>query len=127
MLYVLNDEELKKEIMTKAYHTPYLVHSRGTKMFRDLSSHYWWVGMRKHIVDFIKYCLVCQQVKVEHQRLTGLLQPLLIPKWKWGACGHGFCSWPTKDSKGYNSIYVIVDRLTKSTHFPTVKKTFSMK
>ena len=39
--------------------------------------------MKRDVVEFVTRCLVCQQVKVEHQRPSGTLQPLLIPKWKW--------------------------------------------
>ena len=44
---------------------------------------YWWNGMKKDVVEFISKYLTCQQVKVEHQKPTGKLQPLLIPEWKW--------------------------------------------
>ena len=39
--------------------------------------------MKKHVGDFVRRCFMCQQVKVEHQRPTGLLQPLEVAEWKW--------------------------------------------
>ena len=52
-------------------------------MYRDLRRSYWWNGMKKDIADFVARCLVCQQVKAEHQRPAGLLQRIPIPEWKW--------------------------------------------
>ncbi|RVW98889.1 Transposon Ty3-I Gag-Pol polyprotein [Vitis vinifera] len=56
---------------------------RGTKMYKDLRQNYWWSGMKRDIAQFVAQCLVCQQVKAEHQRPAGSLQPLAIPEWKW--------------------------------------------
>ena len=46
---------------------------------RDIKKGYWWPGMKKDVVGFVKKCLTCQQVKAEHQRPAGTLQPLEIP------------------------------------------------
>ncbi|KAL7177744.1 hypothetical protein ACSBR2_031000 [Camellia fascicularis] len=52
-------------------------------MYRDLHGHFWWNGMKGDIAEFVAQCLVCQQVKVEHQKPAGKLKPLPIPEWKW--------------------------------------------
>ena len=78
-LCVLDDKELKKALMIEAHCTPYSVHPRSTKMFRDLIDLYWWTSMRRDIAHFVEHCLTCQQVKAEHQRPSGLLKPLLVP------------------------------------------------
>ena len=75
-LCVLDDEELKKEILTEAHTTLYSLHSGTIKMYNDLKMHYWWPGMKKDVVEFVVMCLTCQQVKVEYQRSYGLLYPL---------------------------------------------------
>ena len=125
-LFVPNDEELKKEILSEAHHSPYSIHPGSTKMFRDLSKHYWWIGMRKDIANFVEHCLTCQRVKAEHQHPSGLLKPLTIPEWKWEHIGMDFVLGLPRTQEGYNSIWVIIDRLTKSAHFLPVKRTFSM-
>jgi hypothetical protein len=71
---------LRKEIMSKAYHSPYNVHPGGTKIYRDVKGSYWWNNMKKDIVKFVEQCSTCQQVKVEHQRPAGTFKPLLILK-----------------------------------------------
>ena len=52
-------------------------------MYQDLKQHYWWKRMKKDVKEYMSKCLTCQQVKAEHQVPTGLLNPLLIPQWKW--------------------------------------------
>jgi hypothetical protein len=74
---------LRMEIMSEAHHSPYIVHLRGTKMYRDVKRSYWWNNMRKDIAKFVDQWSTCQQVKAEHQRPTGTLKPLLTLKWKW--------------------------------------------
>ena len=58
-------------------------------MYHDLRHQYYWSGMKKHIEDFVRRCLICMQVKAEHQRPAGLLQPLEVAEWKWRLVG--FC------------------------------------
>jgi hypothetical protein len=79
--------------------------------------------MKRDITDCIAVCDICQRVEVEHQRPTGLLQPLEVPEWKWVEMGMDFIVGLPRTQTGYNSIWVIVDRLTKVTHFIPVKTT----
>jgi hypothetical protein len=64
-------------------------------------------------------------VKVEHQRPAGLLQPLKIPEWKWEEIGMDFIVGLPRTQARYDSIWVIVDRLTNVAHFILVKMTYS--
>ena len=82
ILCVPNVGELKKEIMEEAHSSAYAMHPGNTKMYHTLREHYWWRGMKKDVAEFISRCLICQQVKAEHQRPAGLLQSLPIPQWK---------------------------------------------
>jgi hypothetical protein len=81
--------------------------------------------MKRDIVEYVSLCDTCQRVKVEHQRLAGLLQPLKIPKWKWEEIGMDFIVWLPRTQAGYDSIWVIVHHLTKVAHFIPVKMTYS--
>ncbi|KAL5579092.1 hypothetical protein UlMin_011534 [Ulmus minor] len=93
-MVVLNNLDLKREIMSEAHNTPYSVHPWGTK-FRD-------------VAEYVQHCLTCQQVKAEHQRPSSLLQPLMIPEWKWEHISMDFVMGLLKTLKGYNSIWEIV-------------------
>ena len=60
--------------------------------------------MKRDIGDFVSHCLVCQQVKAEHQRLTGLLQQIEIPEWKSERITMDFVTGLPRSSKGFDSI-----------------------
>jgi hypothetical protein len=74
----------------------------------------------------VAMCDGCQRVKAEHQRPAGLLYPLKIPEWKWEEIGMDFITGLPRTSKGYDSIWVIMDRLTKVAHFIPVKTTYKV-
>ena len=86
-------------------------------MYRDLRHQFWWNDMKREVVKFVSRCLIFQQVKAEHQRSAGLLQPLPILEWKWENIAMDFVTALPRSPKGHNAIWVIVDRLTKSAHF----------
>jgi hypothetical protein len=117
------DSELKEVIMKEAHETPYSIHPGGTKMYQDLKEQFWWHGMKREIASFISKCDICQRIKAEHQRPAGLLQPLQVPEWKWESVGMDFITGFPRSSRGNDSIWVIVDRLTKVAHFIPVKTT----
>ncbi|XP_022889193.1 uncharacterized protein LOC111404646 [Olea europaea var. sylvestris] len=81
-LCVLKDEALRNEIMTAAHSTLYAAHPGGTKIYRDLCNTFWWRNIEGKIALFVSKCMVCQQVKAEHLRPSGLLNPMDIPQWK---------------------------------------------
>ncbi|XP_069146951.1 uncharacterized protein [Solanum lycopersicum] len=94
-------------------------------MYRDLKQHFWWNRMKCDIVDFVAQCPNCQQVKYEHQRPRGTLQKMPIPEWKWERIATDFVVCLPKILGKFDSIWVIVDRLTKSAHFIPVKVTYN--
>ena len=81
--------------------------------------------MKKDIAEYVVVCDVCQRVKAEHQKPAGLLQPLPILEWKWDKLGMDFIIGFPRTRSGYDSIWVIVDRLTKVAHFIPVKTTYT--
>ena len=62
--------DLREEILREFHYCRFSVHQGGLKMYRDLGHQYYWSGMKRHVVDFVRRCLACQQVKAEHQRAT---------------------------------------------------------
>jgi len=75
------------------------------------------------VAEYVVVCDTCQRVKAEHQRPAGLLQPMKIPEWKWEEVGIDFIVGLPCTQRGCDSIWVIVDRLTKVAHFIPVKTT----
>jgi hypothetical protein len=94
-------------------------------MYKDLKTRYWWYGMKRDVVEYIALCDTCQSMKAEHQRPARLLQPLKIPEWKCEEIGMDFIVGLPRTQAGYDSIWVIVDHLTKVAHFIPVKTTYS--
>ncbi|GJU76190.1 putative reverse transcriptase domain-containing protein [Tanacetum coccineum] len=92
-------------------------------MYQDLKKLYWWPNMKAEIATYVSKCLTCAKVKAEHQNPSGLLQQPEIPEWKWEKITMDFISGLPRTPSGYDSIWVIVDRLTKSAHFLPMKKT----
>ena len=95
-------------------------------MYRDLKRNFWWEGMKREVAEYVSKCLTCQQVKAEHQRPSGLLQPLPIPQWKWEHIIMDFVVGLPRSQQNHDSIWVIVDRLTKSAHFIAYNMTYSV-
>jgi len=118
-------EHLHEMILKEAHDSAYSIHPGSTKMYQDLKQRYWWYGMKRDVAAHVALCDVCQRVKAEHQRPAGLLQPLKVPKWKWEEIGMDFIVGLPRTKDGYDSIWVIVDRLTKVAHFIPVKTTYT--
>jgi hypothetical protein len=94
-------------------------------MYQDLKENYWWYGLKRDVGTHVALCDVCQRVKDEHQRPARLLQPLMVQKWKWEEIDMDFIVGLPSTRDGYDSIWVIVDMLTKVAHFIPVKTTYS--
>ena len=122
-LCVPNVDNVRERIMAEAHSSRYSIHPGSTKMYHDLKEVYWWSGMKRDIADFVSKCPNCQQVKVEHQRPCGLAQNFEIPEWKWEMINMDFITGLPRSRKQHDSIWVIVDRMTKSAHFFAVKTT----
>ncbi|GKB21782.1 putative reverse transcriptase domain-containing protein [Tanacetum coccineum] len=75
------------------------------------------LGMKKDIAEYVSKCLTCLEVKTEHQRPYGLLQQPEIPVWKWEGIAMDFMTKLPRTSSGHDTIWVIVNRLTKFAHF----------
>ncbi|MCH83701.1 retrotransposon protein [Trifolium medium] len=113
--------ELKKMILEEGHRSGLSIHPGVTKMYQDLKKLFWWPGMKRQISEFVYACLVCQKSKIEHQKPSGLLQPLFVPEWKWDSIAMDFVGGLPKTANGNEVIWVIIDRLTKSAHFIALK------
>ena len=95
-------------------------------MYQDLHRQYYWSGMKRHVGDFVRRCLTCQQVKAEHQKPAGLLQPLEVAEWKWEHVTMDFVTHFPRMQQKHDVVWVIVDQLTKPAHFLAVQMTFAL-
>jgi hypothetical protein len=99
-VYVPDVLELKRQIL-EGHRSSLSIHPGVTKMYQDLNRLFWWPGMKK-------------------------MQPLFVPEWKWDNISMDFVGALPKTVKGFDSIWVIVDRLTKSAHFVPIKTSMSV-
>ncbi|XP_075108928.1 uncharacterized protein LOC142180760 [Nicotiana tabacum] len=120
-LCVLDVDGLRKAIIEESQSSRYSIHPGATKMYLDLKELYWWKGMKKQVADHMAKCLNCLQVKAENQRPGGLAQDIDIPQWKWEMINMDFVVGLPRTYCKHDSIWVIVDRLTKSAYFLPVK------
>ncbi|GKD77173.1 putative reverse transcriptase domain-containing protein [Tanacetum coccineum] len=110
---------------SEALKSKYSVHPGADKMYHDLRDMYWWPGMKRDIATYVSKCLTCSKVKAEHQRPSGLLQQPEIPEWKWDKITMDFITKLPRSKSGHDTIWVIVDRLTKSAHFLAIREDYS--
>ncbi|GJX97914.1 putative reverse transcriptase domain-containing protein [Tanacetum coccineum] len=113
---------LRDLIMNEAHKSKYSIHPGSYKMYHDLNKLYWWPNMKAEISTFVSKCLTCAKVKAEYQKPSGWLVQPEIPQWKWANITMDFIIKLPKTSTGQDTIWVIVDRLTKSAHFLSMKE-----
>ncbi|KAG8492403.1 hypothetical protein CXB51_009696 [Gossypium anomalum] len=123
---VPKNDELIQKILHEVHSGCLSVHPGSTKMYNDLKKLYWWPGMKRDISEFVTKCLICQQVKAEHQVPSGLLQPVMVPEWKWDKITMDFVTGLPLTPKKKDAVWVVVDRLTKSAHFIPVRTDYSL-
>ncbi|GJR44721.1 putative reverse transcriptase domain-containing protein [Tanacetum coccineum] len=115
--------DLRTVIMHESHKSKYSIHPGFDKMYQDMKKLYWWPNMKADIATYVSKCLTYAKVKAEHQRPSGLLVQPKIPEWKWDNITMDFVTKLPKTSQGYDTIWVIVDRLTKSAIFTPMRET----
>ncbi|GJT33659.1 putative reverse transcriptase domain-containing protein [Tanacetum coccineum] len=113
---------LRFVIMHESHKSKYSIHPGSDKMYQDMKKLYWWPNMKADIATYVSKCLTCAKVKAEHQRPSGLLLQPAIPEWKWDNITMDFITKLPKSSHGFDTIWVIMDRLTKSAHFLPIRE-----
>nr|GEV07915.1 reverse transcriptase domain-containing protein [Tanacetum cinerariifolium] len=117
---------LEDLIMHESHKSNYSIHPGSDKMYQDLKKLYWWPNMKAIIDEYVGKCLTCSRVKTECQKPSDLLIQPEIPTWKQERIMMDFITKLPKTSSGHDTIWVIVDRLTKSANFIPTRETDSM-
>jgi hypothetical protein len=120
-IVVPKDAEVRQQILDEAHLSRYSIHPGSTNMYQDLKQHYWWTKMKIEIARYVARCDTCRRVKAVHMKTAGPLQSLPIPTWKWEDISMDFIVGLPKTAKGFDSLWFIIDRLTKIAHFMPVK------
>jgi hypothetical protein len=125
-LVVPIDPEIKKIILDEAHKSKFSIHPGSTKMYQDLKQNLWWSNMKVDIAKYVAECDTCHRMKESHLKSAGVLQPLSIPMWKWDYISMDFIVGLPLTARKKDSIWVIVDRLTKTAHVIAVHTTYSV-
>nr|GEZ09134.1 reverse transcriptase domain-containing protein [Tanacetum cinerariifolium] len=115
-------DELRSVIMHESHKSKYSIHPGSDKMYQDMKKLYSWPNMKANIATYVSKCLTCARVKAEHQRPLGLLVQPAIPEWKWDNIMMGFITKLPKSPQGFDTIWVVVDQITKSAHFLPIRE-----
>jgi hypothetical protein len=94
-------------------------------MYHYLKATYCWYGIKRDVARYVAICDAYQKVKIEHQPPTRLLPLLEVPETKWEEIAMDFIVGLPRTQSGYDSLWVIVDRLTKVAHFIPIKTIYT--
>ncbi|GJT65652.1 putative reverse transcriptase domain-containing protein [Tanacetum coccineum] len=114
--------DLRSMVMHESHKSKYSIYPGSENMYQYMKNLYWWPNMKADIATYVSKCLTCAKVKAEHQRPSGLLVQPAIPEWKWDTIIMDFITKLPKSSQGFDTIWVIVDRLTKSAYFLPIRE-----
>jgi IS30 family transposase len=116
-LVVLVNPEIKKTIFDEAHMSKFSIHRSSTKIYQDLKWNFWWSNMKVNIAKYVAECDTSHRMKISHLKSAGVLQPLSIPMCKWDDISMDFIVGLPLTARKKDSIWVVVDRLTKTAHF----------
>jgi hypothetical protein len=125
-LVVPKREALKRKILDEAHTSRYSIHPGSTKMYHDLRQQFWWTRMICKTGRYVSECDTSRKVKANYMKPGGLLQPLSILDWKWDDISMDFIVGLLLTARKFDSIWVIVDQLTKSAHFLPVQTKYQV-
>jgi hypothetical protein len=119
-------EALKKKILDEAHTPRYYIHPGSTKMYHELRQQFWWTRMKREAAHYVFECDTYQKVKANYMKPGELLQSLSIPEWKWDDISMYFIVGLHMTTHKFDSIWVIVDRLSKFAHFIPVNTNYKV-
>jgi hypothetical protein len=121
IIYVPSSGELRNLVLKEMHNVPYVGNLGYQKKITTVRSQFFWPRMKNDVIDYIVRCMECQKVKDEHSHPMVFLQPLPIPEKKWEVITIEFINKFPRTTRQHDSIKVVVDKLTKATHFVPVK------
>ena len=124
-LCIPNNKDLKNSILREAHDIPIAGHAGYIKTYALMHQSFYWPGMKRDVLQYVVRCLTCQKIKAKHVKYPRKLHPIEAPQMKWECVSMDFITGLPM-SRGFDSIFVVVDMLTKVTHlFPVCKDYFA--
>lgn len=125
-IVVLGDDELKRRIVESRHDSVMAGHPGQARMLDLVMRNFYWPGVKVYVNKYVEGCDTCQHNKNRHAALHGKLQPLAVPEGPWTNISYDMIVKLPK-SKGFDSIFVVVDQFTKMAHFELAKESMSAK
>ncbi|VFQ79098.1 unnamed protein product [Cuscuta campestris] len=122
-IYISPSSSLRTAILHEFHSTPIAGHQGVDRTFKRVANVFYWRGMQRNVRQFVAACVPCQATKYSTQRPAGLLQPLPIPTHVWDSVSMDFITG-LPPSRGFTMIMVVMDRLSKYTHFGLLQTGF---
>ncbi|KAJ9528398.1 hypothetical protein QJQ45_020321 [Haematococcus lacustris] len=117
---------VKREVLEACHDAKYAGHMGMSKTWHTVDLSFTWPGMRKDVEDYVRQCDACQRNKPSTRLKAGKLQPLSIPGRRWESVSMDFIvKLPKSGERGFDSILVFVDRLSKMVHLVPTKESIS--
>ena len=120
------DVDLRQHLLQEFHSSPIGGHSGITRTMARMTEQFYWPDMKQDVQKYVQSCAICQQAKTLHTKPAGLLQPLPIPSQVWEDISMDFIT-RLPNSYGFNTIMVVVDRLSKYGHFIALKGDYTSK
>ena len=122
-IYIPDVDDLRKEVLAHCHDHQFSGHQGQDRTYEYLRRLYWWPSLRSDVVQYVQNCHKCQINKTSSKKPAGLMQPLPIPGRLWASVSMDFITHLPMTERGFSSIFVIVDRLSKMAHFVPTKDT----
>ena len=125
-LYMGSNNGLRGRLIQTLHDSALRGHSGQRGCWQRLKSLFYWPNMKQEVVRYIQECDICQRFKSEHVSSPGLLQPLPVPRMAWTHITMDFIE-SLPPSQGYDTVVVVIVRLSKVGHFLALHHPFIAK
>lgn len=122
-LIIPDHEDLRWQCIEAMHVHPYAGHYGANRTLRKVQEIFSWPGMRNDVKRYVAECHSCQTVKPVRQKVQGELHPLAIPERRWQSVSMDLITDLPPTKKGFDSVVVFVDRLSKMVHIEPCTKT----
>jgi hypothetical protein len=122
LVWVPEDDEIKLKILKQHHDEMTAGHPGRAKTFELVTRTYYWPGQREYVTRYVENCDMCKRIKPVRHAPYGLLKPLQLPERPWNSISMDFITG-LPEAGNDNAIWVVVDRMTKMSHFIPVSDT----
>lgn len=113
---------VRRRVMHDMHCAPQAGHPGIRRTVELVERFFWWPSLKEDVTTYVEFCDACQRAKSHTQKPYGLLRPLSIPGRCWDMISCDFVVKLPTTARGFDSILVVVDRLSKMVHLIPCKE-----